>query len=71
MFHSVRIFSPDGKIKKIIGSRELSTRHWKNFATSENEMTLTTTGQIKTPSWMKKKLEQEYPDYYTDATCYY
>ncbi len=70
MFHSVRIFSPDGKIKKIIGSRELSARHWKNFTTSENEMTLTTNGQIRMPPWMKKKLEQDYPDY-TDATCYY
>lgn len=70
MFHSVRIFSPDGKIKKIVGSSELSVRHWKNFVASESEMNLTTAGQLRTPSWMKKKLEMEYPEY-TDATCYY
>lgn len=71
MFHNVRILSADGKTKKVIGSRELSNRHWKKFAKMEGEITLTTSGQPNVPSWLKKKLDMEYPDYHADATCYH
>ena len=70
MFYNVRILGPDGKIKRIINSGELSNRHWKNFAKMESATTLTTTGQPNVPGWLKKKLELEYPDY-TDSTCYH
>ncbi len=70
MFYNVRILGPDGKLKKIIKSRELSVRHWRNFDKMEGDMALTTSGQLKVPSWIDKKLEVEFPDC-QDATCYH
>lgn len=31
MFHSVRILDNNGKLKKVIKSKMLSQRHWKEF----------------------------------------
>ena len=31
MFHSVRILDSNGKLKKVIKSKLLSQRHWKDF----------------------------------------
>ena len=70
MFYNVRVLGPDGKIKKVINSGQLSNRHWKNFITMEGSMGLTTTGRPIVPSWLKKKLEMEYPEY-RDPTCYH
>ena len=70
MFYDVRILGPDGKVKRTIHSNELSNRHWRNFATMEGSMTLTTAGQSNVPGWIKKKLDVEYPDD-RDSTCYH
>lgn len=70
MFYNVRILGPDGKIKKVINSGQLSNRHWKNFLKMESSMNLSSNGRPNVPGWIKKKLEMEYPDY-KDPTCYH
>ncbi len=52
MLNEVRVFDQKGNLKKVLSSKFLSKRHWKNFETSV----------IKKPvsKWIKKKLDFEY-----------
>ncbi len=31
MFHEVKIFDKKGKVKKVLSSKKLSTKHWDSF----------------------------------------
>lgn len=64
MFYDVRILNPDGKIKRILDSRELSKKHWENFRKMEDRICLTSSGTIKVPGWVKRRIEMQYPEFH-------
>ena len=64
MFHEVRIFNPDGKIKQVVSSNKLSQLYWQQFMDGENNISLVSTGRAKVPTWVKRRLDQEYPDFF-------
>ncbi len=62
MFHDVRVFNPNGQLTHMIPSSELSRMHWRKFEKMEDEISLTHTGQMKVPGWVKRRLDLEFPD---------
>lgn len=64
MFHEVRIFNPEGKIKKVVSGDQLSRMFWQQFRDAEDKVSLVTTGRAKVPTWVKQRLDQEYPEFF-------
>ena len=60
MFYEVKILNPQGEIKKIISSQELTQAYWKMFYTTEENKGLNTNPIKQVPGWVKKKLDQDY-----------
>ena len=63
MFHEVKVFSQNGKLKKVVSSHELSQAYWKRFGNSEDKIGLTTTARANVPRWVKDRLDLEFPDF--------
>ncbi len=61
MFFEVRVYQPNGKLKKTISSTELNKKHWKQFEKTESEISLNNTGIKPAPAWVKHKLDLEFP----------
>ena len=61
MFFEVRVYKADGTLKKKISSTELNNIHWENFEKIEGEIGLNTSGTKPVPSWVKAKLDLEFP----------
>ncbi len=61
MFYEVRVLNKDGKVKKKISSQSLSDKHWKTFKEMEDGVGLLTTATKQVPSWVKRKLDLEFP----------
>ena len=64
MFHEVRIFNPDGELKQVVPSKDLSRAYWKNFEIAEDQISLTNTGRAKVPRWIKDHLDVEFLESY-------
>ncbi|MCH7498694.1 MAG: hypothetical protein IH886_01570 [Nitrospinae bacterium] len=63
MFFEVRVYRPDGKLKKTISRTQLSNGHWKQFEKTESEIGLNTSGMKPVPAWVKHKLDLEFPNH--------
>jgi hypothetical protein len=63
MFHKVKVFSPEGQIKKVVSSNELSAMHWKHFSDAENNVSLVSTGRASVPKLVKSHLDLKYSSY--------
>ncbi len=61
MFFEVRVYRPDGKLKKTISRTKLSKKHWKQFEQTESQISLNSTGMKPVPAWVKHKLDLEFP----------
>ncbi len=61
MFYEVRVYKPDGKLKKRISQTELSEKHWEEFEKVEGEIGLNNSGTKPVPAWVKAKLDLEFP----------
>ena len=61
MFYEVRVYKPDGKLKKRISQIELSEKHWEEFEKVEGEIGLNNSGTRPVPAWVKAKLDLEFP----------
>jgi hypothetical protein len=61
MFFEVRVYRPDGKLKKTISRTELSKGHWKQFEKTESQISLNSPGMKPVPAWVKHKLDLEFP----------
>ncbi len=70
MFYQVRIKRPDGTVKKVVSEQKLNRRHWENFQKSEEEIGLVTASKQQVPTWVKQKLDVEYPETYSDMLNY-
>ena len=70
MFYQVRIKRPDGTVKKVVSESKLTRRHWDNFQKSEEEIGLVTASKQQVPTWIKQKLDVEYPETYSDLLNY-
>ncbi|NIP99837.1 MAG: hypothetical protein GWM98_05205 [Nitrospinaceae bacterium] len=70
MFYQVRIKKPDGTVKKVISEKKLNRIHWNNFQKSEEEIGLVTASKQQVPTWVKQKLDLEYPDILSDNLNY-
>jgi hypothetical protein len=64
MFHEVRVLSPQGQLKEVIPSNNLSQLFWHSFRQAEDKISLTSTGRGKVPRWVKDKLDMEYAETY-------
>ncbi len=62
MLYQVRVLSEKGELKSTIPSDELSKLHWKNFQTMEDNITLTSSGRMGVPKWVRERLDLEHPD---------
>jgi len=61
MFYEVRVYQPDGKLKKKITSSQLHQKHWNEFERTESEISLNNPGMKPVPGWVKQKLDLEFP----------
>jgi Holliday junction resolvasome RuvABC endonuclease subunit len=66
MFYQVRIKRADGTLKKIVSEKKLNNMHWDNFQKSEEEIGLVTASKQQVPAWVKRKLDLEYMETYSD-----
>ncbi len=62
MFYEVRVFDPSGNLKKKIPSDYLTKQFWEKFYQNENEKSFGSVLSTKIPSWVKEKLDLEFPD---------
>ncbi|KMP11562.1 hypothetical protein UZ36_04120 [Candidatus Nitromaritima sp. SCGC AAA799-C22] len=62
MLREVRIFDPNGNLKKVISPETLTKRRWKKHNEDEEKITLMSTAKLKTPKWLKEKLDIEFPE---------
>ena len=61
MFFEVRVYKPNGKLKKTISQTQLQNIHWKTFEKMESAINLNTPGMKPVPAWVKHKLDLEFP----------
>lgn len=61
MFYEVRVYKANGKLKKKISSSDLSNKYWEKFEKIEDEIGLNNSGTKPVPSWVKAKLDLEFP----------
>ena len=61
MFYEVRVYKPDGHLKKKITSTELNQKHWNKFEQTESEISLNNPGMKPVPAWVKNKLDLVFP----------
>jgi len=61
MFFPVTIYDSEGKVKKVLSSKKLHERHWKQFCEAENLSSATKGRKRQMPKGLKKKLDQEFP----------
>jgi hypothetical protein len=60
MFYDVKIMDARGKTTKIVSSQEISNSYWNAFQYEEANKTLNTSSRKQVPSWVKKRLDNEY-----------
>ena len=60
MFYDVQIMDPQGKVKRVVSSQEISKSYWNSFQYEEANKTLNTSSRKQVPSWVKKRLDNEY-----------
>lgn len=60
MFYDVKIMNPKGEVKRIVSSQEISKSYWNSFQYEEANKTLNTSTRKQVPSWVKKRLDNEY-----------
>ncbi len=63
MLHEVRIFGPDGKLKKLITKQELSREHWKSFHEATNDIYIGKLAKGRVPRMVRDILDVEFPDF--------
>lgn len=69
MFYDVKIMNPQGKVKKVVSSQEISKSYWNSFQYDEANKSLNTSSKKQVSSWVKKRLDTEYvmPSYNSAA----
>ena len=66
MFYQVKVLNSEGKIKKVISSKELSKRYWNTFFEDMSGDSAAKTASIKLARKKKKELEFHF-DHYCSA----
>ncbi len=70
MFYEVKVYNPDGTVKKVVSTNELKETHWENFRKSEESMSLQNSERPRVPQWVKQTLDSqflEFSDFGNDA----
>ncbi len=57
MLHEVRVFSPKGKLKKLISCQELKKKHWKKFEEMSHDLTIGRFSRGRVPRYVKQNLD--------------
>jgi hypothetical protein len=57
MFHEVKVFSPEGKLKKLISCKELKKSHWKKFEEMSYDLTIGRFSTGRVPGHVKQSLD--------------
>lgn len=60
MFYEVKVFNPDGSVKKVVSTQELKQTHWDNFRKSEESMSLQNSDRPRVPQWVKQTLDSRF-----------
>ncbi len=61
MFFEVRVYKPNGKLKKTVSRTELNHQYWEKYRQTESEISLNNPGTKPIPAWVKHKLDLEFP----------
>lgn len=67
MLHEVKILTPDGKLKKLISSKELHLDHWKQFEELGNDLNIGKLSRGRIVQQVKKQLEVEFPEFMDES----
>ena len=67
MFHEVRVFNPEGKLKKLISCQELKKKHWKKFEEMSHDLTIGRFSKGRIPGYVKQNLDNVFLQY--DDEC--
>ena len=67
MLFEVKIYSPEGELKKVINRTQLSQRHWEKFKNDEEKVTFANNDRPRVPKWIKEKLDLEFPEIHTSS----
>ncbi len=67
MLHEVRIYTANGKLKKLISKNELSQKHWNDFKDLSNDLTIGRFTRGRIPKAVKDVLSQEFPEFKDDS----
>ncbi|MGP0565310.1 hypothetical protein ACTRW9_09395 [Nitrospina sp. 32_T5] len=62
MIYEVKIIKPDGSLKEVISSDRLEKMYWETFYKNEDNIGLVTAPKAQVPSWVKQRLDLNYPD---------
>lgn len=62
MLFPVTIYSPDGKVKKVLSPKVLHERHWRKFRDTENLSSATKGRKPERPKGLKEMLDREFAE---------
>ncbi len=63
MFYEVRVYNPDGSVKKVVSTQELKQTHWDNFRKAEESMSLQNSERPRVPQWVKQTLDSQFLEF--------
>lgn len=61
MIHEVKIIGRNGKVKKMISSKDLSRDHWKHFKESTDDENVVKLSRGRILRSIREKLDSEFP----------
>ncbi len=67
MFHEVKVYNPEGKLKKLISCHELKVKHWKNFEEMSHDLTIGRYSRGRISRFVKQNLDNVFLN--SDEEC--
>jgi hypothetical protein len=60
MFFPVTIYTPEGKVKRVLSTKALHDRHWRRFRKAENLSSVNRGRRPERPKGLKERLDREF-----------
>lgn len=64
MFYEVRVMDRNGRLRKVVSAKQLSRMYWQHFQKEETSRTTSGRAQNKIRREVRKRLAEEYPDFW-------
>jgi hypothetical protein len=62
MLFPVTIYDAKGRVRKVLSSKKLHERHWKNFRDQEERSSVTKGRRPERPKGLKERLDREFAE---------